>query len=68
MVDHKSWARARAYRGRAAKCEDSARNTTSTEFSNCYLALARYYGQLAEMEEDFFKRDRAMQLDGTVQV
>lgn len=61
MADHR--ARARAYRRRAVKCEDVAKITSSAKFSNCYLLLARHYAQLAELEEDFFRRSCDLQYD-----
>jgi 2-keto-3-deoxy-galactonokinase len=50
MADH--IAAAQRYRARAAKCELSAKNTTSVEFGECYRLLARHYLVLANLEED----------------
>jgi hypothetical protein len=50
MADH--IAAAQRYRARAAKCELSAKNTTSAEFGECYRLLARHYLTLANLEED----------------
>jgi len=50
MADH--IAAAQRYRARAAKCELSAKNTTSVEFGECYRLLARHYLVLANFEED----------------
>jgi hypothetical protein len=50
MADH--IAGAQRYRARAAKCELSAKNTSSAEFGECYRLLARHYLVLANLEED----------------
>jgi hypothetical protein len=50
MADH--IAAAQRYRARAAKCELSAKNTSSEKFGECYRLLARQYLVLANMEED----------------
>jgi hypothetical protein len=50
MADH--IAAAQRYRARAAKCELSAKNTTSAGFGECYRLLARHYLVLANLEED----------------
>jgi len=50
MADH--IAAAQRYRARAAKCELSAKNTSSAEFGECYRLLARHYLVLANREED----------------
>jgi len=50
MADH--IAAAQRYRARAAKCERSAKNTTSAGFGECYRLLARHYLVLANLEED----------------
>jgi hypothetical protein len=50
MADH--IAAAQRYRARAAKCELSAKNTSSAEFGECYRLLARHYLVLANLEED----------------
>ena len=50
MADH--IAAAQRYRARAAKCELSAKSTSSEKFGECYRLLARQYLVLASMEED----------------
>lgn len=50
MADH--IAAAQRYRARAAKCELSAKNTSSTRFGECYRLLAKHYLALANLEED----------------
>jgi hypothetical protein len=50
MPDH--LASAQRYRDRAAKCELSAKNTSSIEFGECYRLLAQHYLVLANLEED----------------
>jgi len=50
MSDH--LASAQRYRDRAAKCELSAKNTSSIEFGECYRLLAQHYLVLANLEED----------------
>jgi len=57
MVDHLGWAQ--AYRDRAAKCQLSAKNTSSAEFGECYRLLEKYYLMLANLEEDFGRRQVA---------
>ena len=57
MVDHFAWAQ--GYRDRAAKCQLSAKNTSSTEFGECYRLLEKYYLMLANLEEDFGRREVA---------
>ena len=54
MVDHLAWAR--RYRNRAASCQISAGNTSSSEFRDCYNSLAQYFILLANLEEDFVRR------------
>ena len=54
MADH--IAAAQRYRARAAKCELSARNTSSTKFGECYRLLAQHYLVLANLEEDCARR------------
>ena len=54
MGDH--IAAAQRYRARAAKCELSAKNTSSTGFGECYRLLAKQYLVLANMEEDCAQR------------
>jgi hypothetical protein len=46
MADH--IATAQRYRARAAKCELSAKNTSSTGFGECYRLLAQHYLVLEE--------------------
>jgi hypothetical protein len=50
MADH--IAAAQRYRARAAKCELSAKNTSSVKFGECYRLLAQHYLVLANLEED----------------
>jgi hypothetical protein len=50
MADH--IATAQRYRARAAKCELSAKNTSSEKFGECYRLLAQHYLVLANLEED----------------
>jgi hypothetical protein len=50
MADH--IAAAQRYRARAAKCELSAKNTSSAGFGECYRLLAQHYLALASLEED----------------
>ena len=50
MSDHQ--AAAQRYRDRAAKCELSAKNTSSIEFGECYRLLAQHYLVLADLEEE----------------
>jgi hypothetical protein len=57
MVDHLAWAQ--GYRDRAAKCQISAASTTSSEFGKCYQLLVQYYALLANLEEDFARRQLA---------
>ena len=54
MADH--IAAAQRYRARAAKCELSARNSSSTKFGECYRQLAQHYLVLANLEEDCARR------------
>ena len=49
-------AAAQRYRARAAKCELSAKNTSSAEFGECYRLLAQHYLVLANLEEDCANR------------
>jgi 2-keto-3-deoxy-galactonokinase len=59
MADHIATAqryRARGYRARAAKCELSAKATSSAEFGECYRLLAKHYLVLANLEEDCAQR------------
>ena len=57
MVDHLVWAQ--GYRNRAAQCRLSAQNTSSSDFSDCYRLLTQYYIMLANLEEDFVRRQAA---------
>lgn len=57
MVDH--LARAQGYRNRAAKCQVSAKSTSSAEFGECYRLLEKYYLMLANLEEDFGRKQVA---------
>ncbi len=54
MADH--IAAAQRHRARAAKCELSARNTSSAKFGECYRQLAQHYLVLANLEEDCARR------------
>jgi 2-keto-3-deoxy-galactonokinase len=54
MADH--IAAAQRYRARAAKCELSAKNTSSVKFGECYRLLAQHYLVLANLEEDCARR------------
>jgi hypothetical protein len=57
MVDHFAWAQ--GYRDRAAKCQVSAKSTSSVEFGECYRLLEKYYLMLANLEEDFGRKQVA---------
>jgi hypothetical protein len=50
MADH--IAVAQRYRARAAKCELSAKATSSARFGECYRLLAQHYLVLANLVED----------------
>jgi hypothetical protein len=54
MADH--IATAQRYRARAAKCELSAKSTSSVKFGECYRLLAKHYLVLANLEEDCAQR------------
>jgi 2-keto-3-deoxy-galactonokinase len=54
MADH--IAAAQRYRARAAKCEVSAKSTSSAKFGECYRLLAQHYLVLAYLEEDSAQR------------
>jgi hypothetical protein len=54
MADH--IATAQRYRARAAKCELSAKVTSSAKFGECYRLLAQHYLVLANLEEDCVRR------------
>jgi hypothetical protein len=54
MADH--IAAAQRYRARAAKCELSAKSTSSAKFGECYRLLAQHYLVLANLEEDCANR------------
>ena len=57
MVDHLAWAQ--GYRNRAAKCQVSAKSTSAAEFGECYRLLEKYYLMLANLEEDFGRKQVA---------
>jgi hypothetical protein len=57
MIDHLAWAQ--GYRDRAAKCQLSAKSTSSVEFGECYRLLEKYYLMLANLEEDFGRKQVA---------
>jgi hypothetical protein len=44
---------------RASHCSQSAENTTSSYFANCYRELAKLFSNIADVEEDFVRRDFA---------
>jgi hypothetical protein len=50
-MDHH--ARVEALRRRAAECETKAGETTSRQFRDCYRLLAKQYGTMARVEEDY---------------
>jgi hypothetical protein len=54
VVDHLAWAQ--GYRDRAAQCRLSAKAISSTKFGDCYRLLAQHYVLLANLEEDFVRR------------
>jgi hypothetical protein len=45
--------RAEALRRRAVACESKAGETTSRQFRDCYRLLAKQYGTMAKVEEDY---------------
>lgn len=57
MLTHS--ARAYEMRVRAAKCQASAKKTTSAMFAECYRLAARNYEVLAKLEQDFADRQIA---------
>jgi hypothetical protein len=57
MVDHLAWAQ--GYRDRAAKCQLSAKSTSSVKFGECYRLLEKYYLMLANLEENFGRKQVA---------
>jgi hypothetical protein len=57
MVDHLAWAQ--GYRDRAAKCQLSAKSTSSIKFGECYRLLEKYYLMLANLEENFGRKQVA---------
>ncbi len=61
MPDH--LARARELRRRAAKCQQSAANSGSAKFGDCYRLLAKHYVILAELEEDYLARQNSAPLE-----
>ena len=46
-------------RVKAAHCNQSAENTTSPYFANCYRELAKMFMNIAAVESDFVDRDLA---------
>jgi hypothetical protein len=52
-------ARAREMRRRAAKCQQSAKDSLSAKFGDCYRLLAKNYLILAELEEDYIARENS---------
>lgn len=46
-------------RFKASQCEQSAKNTTSAPFAECYRQLAELLVSTADLEEDFVRRDLA---------
>ena len=64
MVDHLAWAA--GYRNRAARCELSAKNTSSAKFGECYRLLSNYYSQLAGLEENFERRQIGSRNDAEI--
>ena len=57
MPDH--LARARELRLRAAKIQQTAKNSASAKFGDCYRLLAKNYVILAELEEDYVARENS---------
>ncbi len=57
MPDH--LARARELRLRAAKYQQTAKDSLSTKFGDCYRLLAKNYVILAELEEDYVARENS---------
>jgi hypothetical protein len=57
MSDHS--ARASEMRIRAARCQASAKMTTSVKFAECYRLAAENYEVLAKLEQDFEDRQIA---------
>lgn len=45
--------RLEALRRRAAACESKAGETTSRKFRDCYLLLAKQYGTMISVEEQY---------------
>jgi hypothetical protein len=64
MPDH--LARAREMRRRAAKCQQSAKNSVSAKFGDCYRLLAKNYIILAELEEDYVARENSALLENNL--
>jgi hypothetical protein len=50
-------AAAESCRSQASRCEQSANETTSSPFANCYRELAQLLVATADLEEDFVRRD-----------
>ncbi len=50
-------------RRRAAKCQQSAKNSVSAKFGDCYRLLAKNYIILAELEEDYVARENSALLE-----
>jgi hypothetical protein len=50
-MDHQL--RVETLRRRAATCEAMADETTSLKFRNCYRLLAKQYGTMARIEEEY---------------
>jgi hypothetical protein len=55
MVNH--LARAAEMRTRAKQCQDTASQTKSEKFADCYRLLSQNYNILATVEEEFFARE-----------
>ena len=45
--------RVETLRRRAAACESAANKTTSLKFRDCYRLLAKQYGTMARVEEEY---------------
>jgi hypothetical protein len=57
MVDH--LACAERFRLKAFECGLSANGATSSSYAKCYRDLAQLYISMADVEEDFVRRDLA---------
>ena len=53
-------------RRRAAKCQQSAKNSVSAKFGDCYRLLAKNYIILAELEEDYVARENSALLENNL--